>query len=188
MLRTKHYSWFAVAAALAACGGGEPADERAGERGDGTPSASADARESATAGAEGSVSFRVDGELIELDFLPSDANLYMKVVSTVVAKRGPGEPEQLTVSFVSTDLRAHDIPGEFPPAGAGSSIQTAMQSVGFSYTDPTGKEWAGPGRVHVESFDDDGVLTATFNDVTLPHTDKELPDITLTDGRIRATL
>lgn len=187
MPKAKHHPWLAVVVALAACGGGEP-DEGAGDRGDGTPSARADARQSATAVAEGSVSFRVDGELIELDFLPADANLYMKVASSVVAKRGPGEPEQLTVSFISTDLRAHDIPGEFPPAGAGSSVQTAMQLVGFSYTDPTGEEWAGPARVHVESFDDDGVLTATFDDVTLPHTDKELPDITLTDGRIRATL
>lgn len=187
MLHTKRFLTCISLVALAACGGDGTPEDAAIDRG--RPEATdARAEESAAAVAEGTVSFQVDGRPVELDFLPDDANYYMRAAAAVLAKRDRDEPEQFMLIFMSTDLRAHDIPGEFPPEGVGSSIQTAMQSVAFSYIDSAGQEWAGPGRVHVESFTDDGVLTATFDAVTLPHTDRELPDITLTDGRVRATL
>lgn len=184
MRNTKqHLSWISLAV-LAACGGNGTSENAAVQR----EVTEAQAEESGAMTAEGSVSFQVDGRRVDLGFLPADGNYYMKAAATVVAKAGSGEPEQFMLMFVSTDLRAHDIPGGFPPEGAGSSLRTAMQSVGFSYIDTAGQEWAGPGRVHVESFTDGGVLTATFDAVTLPHTNKELPNITLTDGSIRATL
>jgi hypothetical protein len=47
-------------------------------------------------------------------------------------------------------------------------------------------EHAGPGKVHVGSFGDDGVITGTFDGVTLPHTEKTLPDLTLDAGHFSA--
>lgn len=187
MPNTKQLLTWMSMAVLAACGGDGTSEDASIDR-DAREAAEAQAEESAATVAEGAVSFQIDGRQVDLGYLPADANYYMRAAAAVLAKRGRGEPEQFILTFVSTDLRAHDIPGEFPPEGAGSSIQTAMQSVAFSYIDPAGQEWAGPGRVQVESFTDDGVLTVTFDAVTLPHTDKELPDITLTDGRVRATL
>ena len=51
-----------------------------------------------------------------------------------------------------------------------------------------GTEWAGPGRIHVESFSEDGRLVATFDEVTLPHTKGIEPDLTLSNGRLETTL
>jgi hypothetical protein len=137
---------------------------------------------------QGEVSFQVDGRAVTLAYLPEGNNDCMRAATSVLARSGPEGEEQFMLVFMSTDLRAHDIPGEFPPQSSGSSIATAMQSVGFSCIDPTGEEWAGPGRDFVESFSDVGVITASLESVTIPHTNRERPDLTLTHGRIRASL
>lgn len=182
-----------LAALLSSCGGdAPPGGDDAGEADRTLSSGSSDASSALppddAARIEGEVSFQVEGRAITLDYLPEGNNYYMRAAASVLARSGPEEEEQFMLVFMSTDLRAHDIPGEFPPQSSGSSIATAMQSVGFSYIDPTGEEWAGPGRVFVESFSDAGVLTASFESVTIPHTDRERPDLTLTNGRIRAWL
>ena len=63
-----------------------------------------------------------------------------------------------------------------------------MATVGFIYSDPEGVEWAGPGRIHVESFGNDGIVQGTFDQVTLPQVDNERPEITLTGGSFRARI
>jgi hypothetical protein len=189
MHERKRFLSLLIIAVLAGCGGGGSADESSNSGNDARPpSETAAGGDETDATIDGSVSFRIDETEIALDFLPADESYYGKLSSAVVARRGRGEPEQLVVTFLGTNLREHAIPGEFPPEGAGTSISTAMQSVGFSYTDPNDDEWAGPGRIYVESFSDAGVLTATFDAVTLPHTDDERPDITLSGGRLRAAL
>ncbi len=64
----------------------------------------------------------------------------------------------------------------------------AMASVGFSYVDENGREWAGPGRLRLEAFGRDGVVTGSFTGVSLPHTEKTLPNVTLADGTFRARI
>ena len=64
----------------------------------------------------------------------------------------------------------------------------AMATVGFIYINDAGQEWAGPGSLHVTSFGPDGVIRGTFANVELPHTDKQLPKIVLTDGQFRARI
>lgn len=180
-----------VATLLASCAGDAPpsdsSDAAAADR-TGIPDPSSASPTTGAPQVDGAVSFQVDGRAVELDYLPEDHNYYMRLGASVLARSGPDSEEQFVLILSGTDLRTHEIPGELPPEGAGSSIATAMQLVGFSYTDPSGQEWAGPGRVYVESFTEAGVLTARFDSVTIPHTDRELPDLTLTNGRVRAEL
>ena len=63
-----------------------------------------------------------------------------------------------------------------------------MASVGFSYIDEAGREWAGPGRLRIEAFGRDGVVTGSFTDISLPHTGKQLANVTLHDGTFRARI
>lgn len=65
---------------------------------------------------------------------------------------------------------------------------SAMASVGFGYIDEQGREWAGPGQINIESFGSDGVLEGTFADVSLPHTDKQLPNVNLANGHVIAQI
>lgn len=142
----------------------------------------------AAAASAGSASFEVDGEGRDFGFLPADENYYGRMSSGVVAKPKAGASEQLRITFLSMDLRSQEIPGELPPADAGTTIANAMQMVGFSYMDAAGHEWAGPGRIYIESFGDDGTLVARFSSVSLPHTDDERPAITLANGSVTAKL
>lgn len=52
----------------------------------------------------------------------------------------------------------------------------------------THPEWAGPGRLLVESFGPDGLLEARFYAVSIPHTGKRLSNIVLDQGRLRVRL
>lgn len=63
-----------------------------------------------------------------------------------------------------------------------------MAGVGFSYRTEDGVEWAGPGKVWIGRFGRDGVIVGSFDDVSLPHTEKQLPNITLTAGTFRAPI
>lgn len=139
----------------------------------------------------GSVSLAVDGAEKSFDYLPESGSMYTKLSSSIAAHPESGSKEMLTITFFSIDLKEHEYPADLPlPKNAGKpmSPMAAMASVGFSYIDADGVEWAGPGKVRVESFDGTGVIQGTFDQVTLPHTDKEHPDITLTAGTFRARI
>lgn len=60
--------------------------------------------------------------------------------------------------------------------------------VGSGYIDANRTEWAGPGKIGVESFESDGIVTGSFSDVSIPHTQKELPDAVLADGTFRVRI
>ena len=180
--------------ALTACGAGElDGDGEAPETAD-AASPSADEGEPtgrrAGAGAptvEGLVEFETGGERITLDFLPDGGNHYLRIASAIVAQAGPSSTERFQIVFSGIDLRAHEYPAELPPERDMTDIRSAMMMVGFSWIAASGEEWAGPARVHIESFDD-GVLEGTFGEVILPHTDDELPPLTVTNGSFRARL
>ena len=91
---------------------------------------------------------------------------------------------------MAIDLKALETPTELPlPKNTGQPLSpmAAMASVGFSYTDAEGNEWAGPATLTLSSFEE-GTISGTFSEVTLPHTDGTLPDITLSTGSFEALL
>jgi hypothetical protein len=143
--------------------------------------------ESSPATVPGRMTFLLDGERREFDFLPYRDNFYRSIVSSITAKPSADSTEQLRIHITNIDLREAETPGELPPAGAGLTLETAGQMVMFAYTDEAGEGWGTAGRIHVESFDDD-TLSATFSDLTLAHSEREKPNITVTDGSVRAEL
>ncbi len=168
------------------CGGGRetPATDAAAPATAATPAAAP------AAASVGSVAFAVDGVRKEFDTLLAADNKYTPLGSSVRARPTAGTGH-LQITFLSLDLRKQDYPVDLPLPKGGMKIvdpMAAMASIGFSYIDETGQEWAGPGRVHVESFGADGVIEGTFTDVSLPHVDKARPNIVLTGGTFRARL
>ncbi|MEX2531850.1 MAG: hypothetical protein WD960_13865 [Gemmatimonadota bacterium] len=177
-----------IAAGIVGCGGDTPPGEDAGaELGDRVDAATEAALSTSPSNetAEGEVSFEVDGVPYTFDHLPADETHYLAMGSAVVAKPGPDAVEQFRLTVMAIDLADLEFPADLPPSDRGESIRTAMMAIGFGFTNAQDEEWAGPGRLLVESFDGDGVLVATFSDVELPHTDKAQPPIMLTNGRIR---
>jgi hypothetical protein len=139
----------------------------------------------------GTVSFTVEGRERRFDSLPDGHNNYTPLASTMMARPSDDASEQLMITFGSMDLKRLEYPIELPrPRTAGQPFDplAAMAMVGFSYRDETGREWAGPGRIHLESFGRDGVVTGTFTNVSLPHKGKKLANITLADGTFKARL
>jgi len=63
----------------------------------------------------------------------------------------------------------------------------AMASVGFGYINTDGVEWAGPGKIWIESMEG-GLLQGSFDQVLLPHTEQELPAVTLNGGVFRVRI
>lgn len=190
-----HHCAVAVVSVLAflACGGekrGLPAradEAAAAPEGATTEPVAAVALESSA----GSVTFTVDGKSKRFGFLPPGGNVYVSLSSSIRALPAAGSPEHLSISFISIDLKSIDYPADLPvpkdfrkPMSPGE----AMANVGYSYIDESGQEWAGPGRIHIRSFGKDGVVEATFTDVSLPHTRKERPNVVLSDGVVRARI
>ena len=139
----------------------------------------------------GAVSFTVDARPKRFDSLPAGHSTYTPLGSTVLARPSNDATEQLTITFGSMDLKKLTYPIDLPrPRTAGQPFDplTAMAMVGFSYRDESGVEWAGPGRIRLESFGRDGVVAGTFTNVSLPHTGKKLPNITLGDGTFTARI
>ena len=170
---------------VAACGGG-PAAPPAGDQ---TPSeAGAPAPSTVEQVSVGTVSFSVDGQGRTFEHLPSGNNVYTPVSSSILARPSADAVEQLTITFLSMNLRSMSFPAELPLPRDPGNVMSAMANVGFSYTSAGGDEWAGPGRIRVESFASDGVVAGSFTGVSLPHTDKQAPDVTLTDGTFRARI
>ena len=139
----------------------------------------------------GSVSFVVAGEDKRFEYLPESGCVYTRLASTIRAHSAAGSTESLSIQFMSMDLKQQTFPAVLPlPKDLTKPMNpmTAGATVGFSYTDTDGVEWAGPGKVHVDSFDSNGVIPGTFDQVVLPHTHEERPNITLTDGSFSARI
>lgn len=185
---TRAYAVGLVAASLwVGCGSAEEIPARA----EGSPPATQAAATSAEPASAGTVGFTVDGRAKRYDSLPDGDNNYTPLGSTIRAVPSAGGREHLMITFMAIDLRKLTYPVELPLArkpGQPLDPMAAMASVGFSYLDENGREWAGPGRLHLEVFGRDGVVTGSFTGVSLPHTEKTLPNVMLTDGTFRARI
>lgn len=143
------------------------------------------------AASPGSVTFGVDSREKRFDSLPDGHNTYTPLASTIKAVPSAGGREHLMITFMAIDLKKLEYPVHLPrPRGTGQppGPMAAMASVGFSYIDEAGREWAGPGRLRIEAFGRDGVVTGSFTDISLPHTGKQLANVTLRDGTFRARI
>lgn len=139
----------------------------------------------------GTVAFTIEGEEKRFDHLPASGNHYSPLASSVMAKASAESNDSLTITFMAIDLTKLNYPIELPlPKTVGQNVDpmAAMASVGFIYIDKAGTEWGGPGRVTVESFNADGQIAGTFTNVSVPHTDKELPNVFLMNGSFRAQI
>jgi hypothetical protein len=140
---------------------------------------------------QGGAAFAVDGRAMRFDALPSGHNYYTPMASQVTARPRVDAAEQLSITFAAMDLLKLDFPAEVPrPRMPSTPLDplSSMAGVGFSYRTEDGVEWAGPGRVHIDRFGRDGVIEGRFDDVSLPHTEKQLPNLTLTAGSFRARI
>lgn len=141
--------------------------------------------------AVGTVAFTIEGEEKRFDYLPASGNHYSPLASSVMAKASAESNDTLTITFMAIDLTKLNYPIELPlPRTVGQNVDpmAAMASVGFIYIDKAGTEWAGPGKVTVESFSANGQIAGTFTNVSVPHTDKELPNVNLMNGSFRAQI
>lgn len=139
----------------------------------------------------GAVAFMIEGEEKRFDYLPKSGNHYSPFASSVMAKASAESDETVTITFMAIDLTKLNYPIELPlPKTVGQNVDpmAAMASVGFIYIDKAGTEWAGPGKITLESFSTDGQIAGTFTNVSVPHTDKELPNVSLMNGSFRAQI
>jgi len=182
---------FLASALNVACGGGDSRETTPAVASEPPPAAAAAVPTAPEAESMGTLAFTVDGRPRNFDHLPADHNNYTPVASTIRAMPAAGRREQVAITFMSIDLRKQQYPAELPlPKGSGSGGNplAAMANVGFSYTDEDGREWAAPGRIRIASFGTDGVVEGTFANVSLPHTEKTLPNVTLADGSFRVRI
>lgn len=183
----------ALAVVLTACGGESPQGAADANEG-GAPKETAVTVPTETAPSEttvGSVTFAVDGNEKGFEYLPESGSVYNPLASTIRAHLETGSTESLAIHFMSIDLKQLTYPAELPLPKDPSkpmSPMAAMASVGFDYIDAEGVEWAGPGKIQIESFDNNGTIRGSFDQVKLPHTDKEHHDITLTNGSFSARI
>lgn len=177
---------------LTACGAEEEPPRR-----DATPTGSTtEARTDDTAarvspGLDGHVRFAVDGNVKSFEFIAPEHTFYNRLASKIHAQSSRDSREAATIIFTNVDLEMLDYPVELPlPREAADPGKPTMSviMIGFGYIDRDGNEWAGPGRLHLDSFLADGTVSGSFTDVSLPHTDKELPNIVLQEGRFTASL
>ncbi len=141
--------------------------------------------------AGGKASFHVNGEAQEFDYQDRSNSLYYKQASVVHFQPEPGATEWLAINLMQVDLKILQYPIDLPlprDLKNPTSLTGTMATIGIGFIDSDGNEWAGPGTVRLESFDEDGILTGSFDDVTIPHTDKTLAPITLSNGRFEAKL
>lgn len=179
-----------TAIAMVACGSGEEVSTGDTARLGRSPEAAA-VEPVAEEVSAGIVVFELDGEVKRFDHLATADNMHTSVSSAIKARPSAGSGESLGIIFLSLDLKKVTFPADLPaPRDMSKPMDpmTAMASIGFSYIDESGQEWAGPGRIHVQAFGTDGVVQGAFTDVSLPHTDNERPNIVLTGGRFRARI
>lgn len=136
--------------------------------------------------------FEIDGTEYRFEHVSEADSYYARIASQLQARPAAGSTERLHVTFLQVDLKQLDYPIALPPGERDLSnpmdVTGPMATIGFGFIDSEGQEWAGPGRIHLEAFDNEGTLQGTFDDVTLPHVDDELPDITLENGTFRGRI
>jgi hypothetical protein len=133
----------------------------------------------------------IEGEEIALDHCPEDHNFYNPVSSGLRAWAKDGGAEQFSITFLSLNLKKFEFPADLPPVrepGKPVDMSMLMASVGFSYVNPDGVEWAGPAKVNISSFREDGVLEGSFGETSLPQVDKAAPPIVLSEGKFKVRL
>lgn len=151
----------------------------------------AEARAQAVATIPGEVSFVVRGEPKRFEHLPQAHNHYSRLASQLTAQPSAGATEKVMITFLTVDLKKLAYPIDLPPSRDPSQTAdpaAAMATVGLSYTDSEGNEWAGPGRIQLESLQPDGTLSGSFTQLSLPHTEKALPNLDVSDGRFQVNL
>ena len=177
---------------LHACGGSQP--ETTAEPAEAVTAAAPTETTTQTEADEstpGSVTVTIDGADKSFEYLPEPGNTYNTLASTIRAHIEAGSIETFSINFLSIDLKKLTYPTELPlPKDPGKPMDpmSAMATVGFGYIDAEGVEWAGPGTIHIESFDQDGTVRGTFDQVSLPHTDEAQPNIVLTNGTFSARI
>lgn len=142
-------------------------------------------------GTAGQVRFTVDGTPKDFGFIAAEHTSYNRLASKIQAQPSPDSRESATIIFSNVDLKELGYPIELPlprDLRDPSKPMMAMIMIGFAYIDQDGTEWAGPGRVRIDSFLPDGTISGTFTDISLPHTEKELPNVVLSNGRFTAAL
>jgi len=140
---------------------------------------------------EGTISTSINGTTVTFDNVLADHTYSTGLASQIMATTAAQPNPRFRITFASLSLRNFDYPAELPPPKDFSKPMDPMLAgamVGFGYIDADGTEWAGPGKIRVESFKSDGIITGSFSDVSIPHTQKELPDAVLTDGTFRVRL
>lgn len=140
---------------------------------------------------EGLLVFTFEGSEKSFKYLPEPHNYYTKAASNIRALSEAGSTESFFITFMSFDLKKLTYQTVLPLPGDMTKpmdLMAAMATVGFGYINAEGVEWPGPGKVQLESFSNDGVVTGTFDQVSLPYTDSELPNITLTNGSFTARI
>lgn len=145
----------------------------------------------AVAESGGEASFFVDGRAQAFDYQDRSMSAYYRHASVVHFQPAPGATKWLAISLVQVDLKILQYPIDLPgprDLNNPASFTGTMASIGIGYIDSDGNEWAGPGTIYLESFDEDGNLTGSFDKVTIPHTDKTLAPITLSNGKFKAKL
>ncbi len=140
---------------------------------------------------EGSITASINGTKLTFDNVLADHTYSTGLASQIIATASAEDNPRFRITFASLNLRNLDYPVDLPPPKDFSKPMDPMQAgamVGFGYTDANGTEWAGPGEIRVESFESDGMITGSFSNVSIPHTQKELPDAVLTDGTFRVRI
>ena len=177
---------------LTACNAEEaPSHRDATSTGSTTQVDASDTAARAAPEATGHVRFTVDGASKDFDFIVPEHTFYNRLASKIHAQPSRDSREAATIIFSNVDLAELDYPVDLPlprDARDPSKPMMAMIMIGFGYIDQEGTEWAGPGRVRIDSFLADGTISGSFTGVSLPHTEKQLPNIVLDDGHFTAGL
>lgn len=137
------------------------------------------------------ITVSINGAEKTFDKILTDHTYYTRLASQLTAEASGETNTRLQITFATINLREVDYPGDLPPPKDFTKPMDPMTAgvmIGFSYTDMDGTEWAGPGKIHVESYESDGVISGSFADVSIPHTEKELPNAVLTNGEFRVRL
>jgi len=192
-LRLQLIALTAATVLFGACGGAPSQTATDLDKGDApaTAPAAQDEQDATEESITGSVTLSVDGNEKSLGYLPKSGGTYTPLASSIRAHSEAGSTESLAIHFMSIDLKKLTYPTQLPlPKDPSKPMDpmSAMASVGFGYINAEGVEWAGPGKIQIEFFDNDGTIRGTFDQVSLPHTDKELPNITLSGGTFSARI
>lgn len=153
------------------------------------PVSTAPAAQAATI--EGSITVSINGAEMVFDNVLADHTYSTGLASQITAAASAEPNTRFRITFASLNLRNLDYPADLPPPRDFAKPMDPMLAgamVGYGYIDAKGTEWAGPGKIRVESFESDGIITGSFTDVPIPHTQKELPDAVLTDGTFRVRI